>query len=238
MVSDSKAKAENRTHPKRFYKVAAAENGRILLDGRELKTQGRKPLAIASPVLAEAVAAEWQAAQTHINPERMPLTRLVNISIDRAGADRDALIATMVDYAGTDLLCYRAPDIAQWQATLFDPVLQWAAGQGIMLQTTDGIMPIAQPQASLEAVAALLAPASDAEITALAMMVPLLGSTVLALAIWKRELSVEAAMQMARLDETKQAEHWGVDEDSEAAWAYKKADILASAFFLTHNALN
>lgn len=237
MVSDSKAKAENRAHPKRFYKTAGTENGRILLDGRELKTQGRKPLVIASPVLAEAVAAEWHAVETHINPDRMPLTRLVNITIDRAGADRAALIQTIVEYAGTDLLCYRAPELAQLQATLFDPVLQWAAGQGIILATTDNVMPIVQPEASLEAAAALVSQATDAEITALAMMVPLLGSAVLALAVWQREVSVEAALEMARLDETKQAEQWGIDEESEAAWAHKKTDIHASAFFLTHNSL-
>ncbi len=237
MVSDSKARAENRQHPKRFYKAATTENGRILLDGRELKTQARKPMVIASPALAEAVAAEWNNVATHINPDRMPLTRLVNITLDRAGADRAALIRTIVEYASTDLLCYRAPELAQRQAKLFDPVLQWAAGQGILLTTTEFVMPIDQPAASLNAASALLEQATDAEITALAMMVPLLGSAILALAVWKGEVAVEAALEMARLDETQQAEQWGVDAESEAAWGYKQADIRASAFFLTHSAL-
>jgi len=272
MVSDSKARAENRNHPKRFYKTATTENGRILLDGRALKTQARKPMVITPPALARAVAAEWNAIATHINPDRMPLTRLVNLVLDRTPHDRDALIADILRYVETDLLCYRSPieislpprgrvgegpDMAlsppsdgplltsppggeglrAEQDRLFDPLLHWALGQGIHLATTDTVMPIAQPEASLVAARALFERATDHELTALAMMVPLLGSAILALAIWQRELSVEAAIQLARLDETEQAKQWGSDAEAEAAWEFKCTDIVASDFFLTVSAL-
>jgi len=281
MVGMSKAKMENRALPKRFYKTAAAVDGRILLDGRELKTQARNPLVIPSSALAEAIAAEWNTVEEQINPDRMPLTRLMNLTIDRAEADRDAMIQTILDYTETDLLCYRAPmnplpegeggdprsgegegasatnpdtgaqarphrltppspsgrGLNERQAAAFDPVLIWAAGQGIRLDTTDSVMPIAQPQLSLQAARALLEQANAGELTALAMMVPLLGSALLALAIWQGEVHVEAAISMAHLDEDAQAEQWGVDEEAEAAWEHKKNDITASAFFLTHNAL-
>ncbi len=242
MVGMSKAKAENKSLPKRFFERATfepvTEGYAIALDGKQLKTQGRHPLVMADARLAEAVAAEWQAQQTHIDPDQMPLTRLVNLTIDRAEMEREAYIANIVAYAGTDLLCYRDPLLAERQGTLFDPVLQWAGhAHSIHLATTESVMPIAQPQASLEALARLLATASNAEITGLAMMVPLLGSAILGIAVWQGELSAEAAMAMARLDETIQAEKWGRDAEAEAMWEHKQKDIAAAAFFLTSKVL-
>ena len=238
MVGMSKAKAENKALPRKFYERAtfdpASGGFRILLDGKPLRTQGRNAMVIVSRLLAEAVAAEWDAQVVVIDPERMPLTRLVNLTIDRAAAEREAYVGNILAYARTDLLCYRSPEIAERQGTMFNPVLQWAGrALGIHLLTTESLMPIDQPQASLDALAALLAGASDAEITGLAMMVPLLGSAILGIAVWQGELSAESAMELARLDETIQAEKWGRDEEAEAAWEHKRKDIAAAAFFLT-----
>lgn len=237
MVGMSKAKAENKALPKRFYQRAALDpvvgGWRVLLDGKELKTQGRNALVIAARALAEAVVAEWEAQLSHINPDAMPLTRLVNLAIDRAAHERRAYIENIVAYAETDLLCYRTPEFAAQQSALFDPVLEWAAQQGVVLHSTLDLMPIPQPAASLLALRAQLETASDAEITALAMMVPLLGSAVLGFAIWRGAITVDDALVMAHLDEQLQAERWGVDDEAEAMWAHKKNDIAAAAFFLT-----
>lgn len=233
MVGMSKAKAENKVLPKRFYQRAETRDGRIYLDGKELRTQGRNTLQVAQPGLAEALAAEWNAQQEFINPDQMPLTRLVNLTIDRTPADREALIANLVAYAETDLLCYRDPGIAARQATHFDPVLAWAAGEGIALAVTDGITPIPQPETALAMADALLRDATDAELTALAMMVPLLGSYVLGAALWKGACTLEQALAAARIDETVQAERWGVDAEAEALWAGKQADISACARWLS-----
>jgi chaperone required for assembly of F1-ATPase len=233
MVGMSKAKMEAKALPKRFYKEAALVDGRILLDGKELKTQGRNSLVIPSQPLAEAVVAEWNAQTTHINPDAMPLTRLVNVWIDRAALDRAAYETNIVGYVETDLLCYRDPQFAAQQAKQFDPVLAWATEQGIALGITDGYMPVTQPEASVATMRALVASANNAEITALAMLVPLLGSAVLGIAVWKGHVSIEQAMVMARLDENLQAQKWGKDEESEALWAHKQNDMRAAAFFLT-----
>ena len=70
---------------------------------------------------------------------------------------------------------------------------------------------------------------------ALAMMVPLVGSALLTLAVWKCFLGVEDALVAARLDENAQAERWGEDLEVTRAWEVKANDIRACAFFLTHN---
>lgn len=238
MVGMSKAKAENRQLPKRFYKLATvvpAEGGfRFHLDGRELKTQARRPLFVASQPLADAIAAEWNAQKDFINPDLMPLTRLINLTLDRTLENRASLVSLMVEYAQTDLLCYRAPELAVRQSALFDPVLAWAKGEGMEFNITEGFIAIQQPDATLARVRRLASEASDAELTALAMMTPLLGSAILALAVWKESVTVEQALEMARIDETAQAEKWGEDRESTVLWEHKKNDIRASAFFLTH----
>ena len=72
--------------PRRFYKAATAREAAggfgVALDALTLKTP--KGLVFVAPThaLAEAVAAEWEAQGTHIDPVSMPLTRLANSIID------------------------------------------------------------------------------------------------------------------------------------------------------------
>lgn len=239
MVGMSKAKAENRALPKRFYREVTVADGEVLLDGKRLRTAAKQPMVLRS-ALAEAVAAEWRAQETHIDPDAMPLTRLVNITLDRVPHDRAALLLNAAAYGESDLLCYRdaAPELAARQAKHFNPVLDWAAQQGVKLNVTEGVMPVTQPTESLHRLHQHLAVASDSELAALAMMVPLLGSALLAWAVWQGALTIEDALNAARLDEEFQAEKWGRDAEAEAAWAPKARDLRAAAFFLTHNGLN
>jgi len=155
--------------------------------------------------------------------------------------DRAEMLRHMGGYAETDLLCYRAPSndaLAARQSALFDPILHWAQeNYGIALNVTDSVMPIAQPHASLEKIASLFSAANDRELAALSLLVPILGSAVLALAVWKRHRSIEAALAAARLDEMMQAEQYGEDAEEAAKWALKCADARACDLWLTENAL-
>lgn len=243
MVGMSKAKMENRTLPKRFYLEAMAapsEKGwAILLDGKPVKTLARQKLEIASKAIADAVAEEWRAQKDFIDPDAMPLTRLCNITLDRVPADRALLIDDIARYAETDLVCYHAPGsekLGRVQHATFEPLLEWArVAYALDFATTDGIMPIDQPPQTLANARALIEQTTDAELAGLALMVPLLGSYVLGVALWKRRLELDQALKAARLDEDLHAEKYGVDEEAAAAWAAKEKDIRAAAFFLTHN---
>jgi chaperone required for assembly of F1-ATPase len=242
----SKAKMENRALPKRFYRTAAAQpqgdGWHITLDGRVLKTPAKQPLLLRSKALAEAIAAEWDAQLDFIQSESMPLMRLASITIDRVPQDRAALIDEIVRYAGTDLLCYPAPateELGKRQRAAFEPVLAWASQTlGLAFTTTESIMPVAQPEATLQRMHEMVTQASDAQLAALALITPLLGSALLALALWKGRLEVQQVIHAARIDEDYHAEQWGADAEAAAAWAAKEKDIRASAFFLTCNALN
>ncbi len=66
---------------KRFYKIATVSEAapyQILLDGRAVKTPAKRPLVLPTRAAAEAVAHEWNAQGTEINPGTMPLTRFAN----------------------------------------------------------------------------------------------------------------------------------------------------------------
>lgn len=238
----SKAKMENRALPKRFYLEAMAapsgDSWAILLDGKAVKTPAKNPLLLRSKALADAIAAEWRAQQNVIDADAMPLTRLASIHRDRAATDRAAWITDLQRYAETDLVCYHAPDqeLGRSQHAAFMPLIDWVAVTfGMEFVVTDGIMPIVQPASTLANVRVVLEQASDAELTALAMMIPLLGSVVIALAMWKERITVEQALKAARLDEDFHAKKWGEDAEAVASWSAKQNDIRAAAFFLTCN---
>lgn len=232
-MSMSKAKAENRPLPKRFYEtvsVAASEEGwRILLDGRPVKTPARAVLAAPCESLAEAIAAEWGAQEKEINPFTMPLTRLASLAVDRMGEVRAAAAAEIAKYARTDLLCYRSetPDLAERQRRIWDPYLDWAASAlDAPLNSAETVLPVEQPEASIAALETRALALDNWRLTGLASAVPLTGSAILGFALLEGEGTGEAIFQACRLDEDYQTERWGEDAEAGEAAANRKRDLL------------
>ncbi len=215
---------------KRFYKtvsVAAApasadgarEEYRILLDGKPVRTPAKGVLAVPSRALAEAIAAEWEAQRDHIEPATMPLTRLVNSTLDGVRGREAEVRAEIAKYAASDLVCYRAGEpvgLMRRQAELWDPVLAWSrAALGADFRAAEGLMPAAQPAAGPAAVARELAARDAFALAALHVMTTLMGSALLALAHARGRLTAEASWTAAHVDEDWQIAKWG--EDAEAA---------------------
>ena len=107
---------------KRFWNHAVAvrrpEGGHaVLLDGKPLRLPGGAPLATPSAPLAEAIAAEWDAAGGQkggeMSMEVVPLTRLLGSAQDRVAPDPRAMVDGLAKYGETDLLCYRAENPPQ-----------------------------------------------------------------------------------------------------------------------------
>jgi chaperone required for assembly of F1-ATPase len=86
----------------------AASSFLLLLDDQPLLTPGKRPLAVPTLALAEAIAAEWAAQGAVLSPASMSLTRLANTAIDGACGKEAAVRADIVKYAACDLLYYRA----------------------------------------------------------------------------------------------------------------------------------
>jgi chaperone required for assembly of F1-ATPase len=225
---------------RRFYKgaaIGAAPDYPLLLDGKPVKTPAGNPLAVPRPAIAAAIAAEWAAQGETIDPASMPLTRLVNSAIDGVAGEMPAVRATILTYAGADLLCYRAerPEVlAAAQRVAWDPVLAWAERHlGVRFALSAGVVHVAQPNETLAAVARELA-TIDAPLTlaALNLATTLAGSALLALALARGALSEEAAWDAAHVDEDWNVREWGADAEAMRARALRRADFAAAALVL------
>jgi len=206
---------------KRFYKdvttVTAEDGWLVQLDGRTLKTPGKIILLVPSENAAALIAAEWDAQMEYIRPELMPVTRLLNVTVEQTPDNREALIAEARKYAGTDVLCYREGEVrlhAEEQAAKWDPVLAWAAEQGAALKSTDTLKAIKQDEAALDAVADFAKTLSNMRLTLFVHLVAVYGSAILAMAVMKAYLTGEEAFELSRLDELWQIKYWGEDEDA------------------------
>ncbi len=224
--------------PKRFYEqagIAAFEGGfRLVLDGRGANTPGRRPLVVPNAAFGEAIAAEWAAQGSEIDPRSMPLTRLANTTIDGVVDRRAAVVEDLGAYAGTDLVAYRAdaPErLVAEQAAAWDPLVAWAAETfGARLFLAEGVMHVEQPEGSVAALrAAVEAVDNPFHLAALHALTTLTGSLLIGLAVLHGRLNADAAWAAAHVDEHYQASVWGSDAEAEARLAHRRAEFDAAA---------
>lgn len=233
-MSMSRAKAENRALPRRFYTDAtsAADEGgwRILLDGRPVKTPAKKTLLVPAGGLAQAIADEWAAQGEFIDPFSMPLTRLLHVAVDRMEQAREGAAAEIARFASTDLLSHRAADsaLAARQARLWDPWLDWSAkALDAPLKAAPSIAPLDQPEASIEALRRRALALDDFRLTGLVSAAPILTSAVLSFGLLEDEADAETVWTASRVEEDYQIERWGEDSEAALAAANRKRDLLA-----------
>jgi chaperone required for assembly of F1-ATPase len=215
----------------------SAEGGYgIALDGRPMRTPAKRDLIVPSTAIAAAIAAEWDAQQDEIRPATMPLTRLAATAIDRTAFQRNQVVAETANFAGTDLVCYRAehqPALAARQQALWQPLIDWATLRfDAPLSVTAGVIPTQQNPASLKAFATAVAAHDDFRLTALHTLTAACGSLVIALALVEGRLDADGAFAASQLDESFQIEAWGEDAEAAARREALAADIAAAARFL------
>jgi chaperone required for assembly of F1-ATPase len=225
---------------KRFYKRAEPLEGEsghgVALDRRPVKTPGKRELIVPKRVLAAAIAEEWDAQEGEIRPATMPLTRLATTAIDRVATQREAIIEETANYAGTDLVCYRAahpPALAARQQAVWQPLIDWAALRyDAPLAITTGVIPKSQSVASLRAFAVAVAEQDDFALTALHVATAASGSLVIGLALIEGQLDAQEAFATSQLDESFQIEAWGEDSEQAERRRALAADIAAAARFM------
>jgi chaperone required for assembly of F1-ATPase len=229
---------------KRFWETASViREGSafaIRLDGRPMRLPGSAPLSLHSAPLAEAIAAEWQAAGGakggDFQPDELPLTRLAATAQERIALDPATTIDALAQYAETDLLCYRAehPEaLVTRQALLWQPWLDRAARiHGARLRVAMGVMPQTQPQDALAALRHALTARTACDLAGLGVLVPVTGSLILGLAVADGALSATQATDLAFLDQDFQAEKWGLDSEAVARRRAVAAEIEQAARFI------
>ena len=226
--------------PKRFYAtatpVALGQAWGVELDGRLLRTPAKAELALPTRALADLIAEEWAGQGERLDIQRMHLTRLANVAIDRTPAVRPEMAQEVAKYCETDLVCHLAEtpgELRARQEAAWKPIRDWAGpALGIMLLPVNGIMAAPQPQASLDAACNHAMSLDEFRLTGLAFGCGLFGSALLALAVEQGELEALRAFECSQVDECFQAEQWGLDSEAEAAWAARReqADALGNWF--------
>ncbi|RST31972.1 ATPase [Sphingomonas ginkgonis] len=222
---------------KRFWKEAAVDaGGRVLLDGRPVRTPARAELVLPTATLADAVAAEWDGVGERVDPRVMPLTGLANAALDRVAPDPETFAAGLARYAEGDLLSYRAehPDaLVERQAGLWDPLLAWARDRhGAELMVTVGISPVRQSADAVERLGAAVRAFDPFRLAGLSPLVTIGGSLVVALAVIEGKVTPEQGWAAVSLDEAWQLERWGEDPEALMALRNRERDWLAAARFL------
>ena len=222
---------------KRFYENAQVAEGEgafaILIDGRAVKTPGRRSLEAPTRALADAIAAEWAAQGEVIDPVDMPLTRLANSIIDGVIEAPVAAAAAVVSrYLKSDMVCYRAesPDgLVARQARSWDPVLDWARARlDAHFVLARGVLYVPQPDEAVAAAGAAV-PRDPWRLGALNAITTLTGSALIALAVLGGRLSAQEAWAAAHVDEDWNMELWGRDELALEGRALRFAELKAAA---------
>ena len=232
--------------PRRFYTevtTAPLDHGfGLLLDGKPVRTPAKAALVVPTRALAEAISAEWRAQAETIEPDTMPLTRLVNTAIDGVAHHLEATIAEVAKFAETDLVCYRAgePDaLVAEQAAHWDPILAFAREDlGARFICSEGIVYVEQPAtaraAARQAVTTIAVttiadgPAGSLRLAALSVMTSLTGSVLIALAVARGVMDEDTAWAAAHVDEDFQMRLWGADAEALARRERRWRDMQAA----------
>jgi chaperone required for assembly of F1-ATPase len=224
----------------RFYKEVSVDSAddlhRVKLDGKPVKTPGGAVLVLPSAALAQAIAEEWRAQETTIQPQTMPLTKLANTAIDRVAPSPAQAREQLLSLAKSDVVCYRATspsELVQQQALAWDPLIAWTAERfGASLRAGNSLTFIEQDQGAMDSLAAALSKLDAFSLAALYAASSLCGSLVIALALAERKLDSEAAFAAANLDRIYQAERWGWDPQETAKATVERAELNQISRFL------
>ncbi len=154
----------------------------------------------------------------------------------QVGDDRPSIVAFILKYAGTDLLCYRAGEPAELQdrqQETWQPLLDWAAAAfRARLVVTEGIAPVDQPADALSNLQAAVEALDDRALAALAVVVQACGSLIIGLGVINGQMDAGEAMLASQLDERFQAEKWGEDDDDIKRRDALEGEIQAAVDFL------
>ncbi|WP_339672362.1 ATP12 family protein [uncultured Roseovarius sp.] len=224
---------------KRFWKEAGVveEEGGfgVRLDGRAVRTPAKAALIVPTRVLAEAIAAEWDAQEGKIDPGTMPYTRSANAAIDKVARQKSEVAEMLAAYGDSDLICYRATgpvELIEKQAKAWNPLLDWTESVlSAKLLVVEGVVHVPQDAAALARLRAHVDALDIWALTAFHDLVSLSGSLVIGFAALDGFYPAETLWNLSRVDETWQAEQWGSDEEAEEMAARKQSDFIHAKRF-------
>ena len=226
--------------PKRFYTqvgvTKVGEGFAVTLDGKTPRTPGLKPTIVPSVAIAEAMATEWAAQGEFINPQTMPLVRLINTAVE-AGDDAMPDSAPRSSNMPATICCsigWICPEsLVQRQEEVWDGLLvKLARHFGGGFQPTIGIVHLDQPPATIAKLAAALEGEELFALAALNSITSITGSGLLALALRHGLADAELVWVAAHLDEDHNISLWGEVEEITVRRAKRRLEYDAAVLLL------
>lgn len=223
---------------KRFWKTVTLTGQdkayNLLLDGKPVKTPAQNNFVIPVRSVGELIVEEWTAQEIYINPHNMPVTRLLNTSIDRVAVHKSDIINQLLAYISTDTLCFVTPansGLRTQQNAIWTPVILWAQAylDHPVIQTHTFDPPV---QSYNNTVRNILNDFTAFELTCLYECITLSGSVLIGLAIWQQAINVNDLWKASVLEETWQAQYWGMDQEAAQTLENKKEDFLRASHIL------
>ena len=163
------------------------------------------------------------------------LRDLADYALDVVAHERDSVIATLLRYAETDTLCYRAePDepLHARQTAVWEPLLDAAESRwDIHFERISGIIHRPQPAATLKRLESILLAHDDCTLAALNTLASLSASLIVALAAIEPDADLAALWNAAELEADWQVEQWGEDFEATARRERRLAAFTAAARF-------
>ena len=225
---------------KRFWKevsVAEVDGGwQVTLDGRGMKTQGKRAQIVPNKALAEMLAAEWSAQGEEIDPAGFPHRDMADYAIDMIASGADDIAAKLLGYFDTDTLCYRAdPDepLYKRQQEVWEPIVAgFEARESVAVERASGIVHRPQQDATMAVIRAKLAKLNPLELAALFALTSLAASLIIGLSALEDDAEPEALWNAANLEEDWQIELWGEDAEATDRRTRRLADFKRAHAFV------
>ncbi|CAA0839173.1 ATP12 protein-related [Striga hermonthica] len=233
---------------KRFYQKVTtreADDGigwSVMLDYRTLKTPSKRNLKCPTLALAKAIAAEWEYQQTDgIRPFTMPLMKLACTALERVPVTRPKIIENLMRKFHQDLIFCRAPrdndltkDLRELQVEKYGPLIKWVESEfGYKPVVYTSFFGGKQEDGLVKAVENVLKKTNDCELAAIDAIAAAAHSLIIAIGVFRGQLSIEQAIELIRLEEDLQVDRWGLVEGGHNVdIADLRVQISSAAVFL------
>jgi len=226
--------------PKRFYKQVSvgpvADGFGVLLDGRPIKSPGKTLVHVPSQRLATLLAREWDAQEKEIDPATMPLTRLINTTVEKGAESLGAVKAEIVKFAGNDLLTYRADspkELVDLQSKFWGGALDaFSKRYDVSFKVIIGVIHQDQPAEVQARVAELIESYGVFGAFCTMSVTSITGSAILGVGLAEGLFKPAEVLKAAYVDEDYQASHWGEDAEAARMRSFKRQDFDASVTVL------
>ncbi|KAI3646798.1 hypothetical protein MP228_009726 [Amoeboaphelidium protococcarum] len=199
----------------------ATNNYVIRLDSRPLRTPDSQIIVAPSRVLAEIVAHEWDAQdEDHLKSSSLMATSLLTRAIEfQTDANvRSQTLKFLQRYIDTDSILYQqdtSTQIIELQEQLWLPIIDTVQEQlKINLKTTNGLSSITQDRHAIQRLLTIVDQYDALKLASFEKAVMNSKSWLIAMALSDLDLSVEKAVQAARLETIHQTMMWGEVEDT------------------------